>query len=63
VKLKILIVDHSVVFQQTTYSYYITATHGSTNSLSLSKLEYQMLMEVKEAIKRNAEWHGLVVEE
>ncbi len=41
--------------------YHITTTHGQTTILSFSKLEYQMLMEVKEAIRRNAEWHGLKV--
>jgi len=43
--------------------YDITTNSGQTIMFSLSKLEYQMLMEVKEAINRNAEWHGLEVEE
>ncbi len=41
--------------------YDITTTSGQTIMFSLSKLEYQMLMEVKEAIKSNAEYHGLEV--
>ena len=55
--------EHSVLCQQIKNKYLITTINLPAIVFSLTKLEYQMLMEVKEAINRNAEWHGLEVEE
>jgi len=55
--------EHSVLCQQIKNKYLITTINLPAIVFSLTKLEYQMLMEVKEAINRNAVWHGLEVEE